>query len=107
MPKIQAASHSSLHLSDQIKASKRQAGQSAASSTGLAAPLPRGAPDPVRAAPPRPLVIRKSRLCSRRRGFLGVEPLGSLPWLSVTTEQSPTAFDSQGRIAQDTFRSIF
>lgn len=96
MSKIQAASHSSLHLSDQIKASTRQAGESAASSTGLAAPAQRGAPDLVRMQPasePRP---RAQGDCSHLQPprFLRVEPA----WQPALADcdhnrQPPTAFD--------------
>lgn len=97
MSKIQAASHSSLYLSDQIKASTRQAGESAASSTGLAEPAPPARctwPCPSaasrRAPPPRPARLLPpaapaSRLCGHR-GFSASSQFGSLPWPSVATE---------------------
>lgn len=103
MSKIQAASHSSLHLSDQIKASTRQAGESAASSTGLTVLAQRGAPDLVHAQPASMLCPCAQGHCSHLQTprFFSVEPAWQ-PALAVTARDGlpPVAFGPREGLAR-------
>lgn len=102
MSKIQAASHSSLHLSDQIKASERQAGESAAFSSSLAAPACAvHLTWSLRSPAPTPTYTPWSSLCGLE-GFLSEDPLA---WQSARTQCdarrcSPMAFDPNIRLGK-------